>query len=100
MPAAEIRGGEIMSVGLGELKPVARSADEEEALWVMGGLYTYKAVHAETGAYFACELQAPEGFAIPVHFHDDEEEGFYVASGVATIFLGDREQRLVAGSFA
>lgn len=89
-----------MSVGLDGLRPVARTPDEEEALWVIGGLYTYKALHAETGAYFACEVQAPDGFAIPVHFHDDEEEGFYVATGEATIFLGDEQHRLPAGAFA
>ncbi len=89
-----------MSIPTGDLEKVARAADEGEALWVIGGLYTYKAVHAETGAYFACEVKAPDGFAIPVHFHDDEEEGFYVASGEVTIFLGDEERRLSAGGFA
>lgn len=89
-----------MSIELGGLQAVVRDHDEGEALWVIGGLYTYKAVHSESGAYFACEVKAPAGFAIPVHFHDDEEEGFYVASGKATIFLGDEARRLAAGGFA
>jgi len=89
-----------MSLRSGQLEAMARAADEGEALWIIGGLYTYKALHAETGAYFACEVKAPAGFAIPVHFHDDEEEGFYVAAGEATIFLGDEERRLTAGGFA
>ena len=89
-----------MSVEFGGLQAVVRDSDEGEAWWVIGGLYTYKVVHAESGAYFACEVKAPEGFAIPVHFHDDEEEGFYVASGEATIFLGDEARRLAAGGFA
>jgi len=89
-----------MSIDTRALRPMSRAADEGEALWVMGGLYSYKAVHAETGAYFACEVKAPEGYAIPVHYHDDEEEGFYVAQGEATIFLGDEERRLGAGGFA
>lgn len=55
---------------------------------------------AETGAYFACEVKAPAGYAIPVHLHDEEEEGFYVAQGEATIFLDDAASRLGAGGFA
>lgn len=77
-----------------------RQAEDGEHLWVIGGLYSYKALHEETGAYFACEVQAPDGFAIPRHFHDDEEEGFYVARGEVTIFLGADEQRLGQGGFA
>ncbi len=89
-----------MSLDLSALHPLTRTTAEGEALWVLGGLFTYKAVNAETGAYLACEVQAPQGFAIPVHFHEDEEEGFYVARGEVTIFLGDEEVRLSAGGFA
>lgn len=77
-----------------------RAEDEGEDLWVLGGLYSYKAKPDETGAYLACEVQAPDGFAIPVHFHDDEEEGFYVARGEVTIVLNGAEHRLGAGGFA
>jgi quercetin dioxygenase-like cupin family protein len=79
---------------------IVRAPGEGERLWVIGGSYTYKAVNAETGAYFACEVQAPAGFAIPVHEHEDEEEGFYVAMGEVTMFLGDEERRLGSGGFA
>lgn len=89
-----------MSLQLNALQPLARGPVEGEALWVLGGLFTYKAVNAETGAYLACEVKAPAGFAIPVHFHEDEEEGFYVAQGEVTIFLGEDERRLSAGGFA
>lgn len=94
------RGDRIMSLQLNALHPLARGPVEGEALWVLGGLFTYKAVNAETGAYLACEVKAPAGFAIPVHFHEDEEEGFYVAQGEVTIFLGEEERRLSAGGFA
>src|SRR5467141_4288531 len=89
-----------MSLSASRLMPLSRDADEGEAHWVIGGLYTYKTVFAESGAYFACEVKAPEGFAIPVHTHDDEEEGFYIAQGEATIFLEDEAHRLGAGGFA
>lgn len=77
-----------------------RGADQGEDLWVLRGLYSYKGRPDETGAYLACEVQAHDGFAIPVHYHEDEEERFYVARGEVTIFLGDSEQRLQAGGFA
>ena len=89
-----------MSLSARRLMPLSRDPDEGEAIWATGGLYTYKAVFAETGAYFACEVKAPAGYAIPVHFHDAEEEGFYVAQGEATIFIEDEARRLGAGSFA
>ena len=89
-----------MSLSTSPLVSLSRGPEDGEALWVLGGLYTYKSVFAETGAYFACEVKAPLGFAIPVHFHDDEEEGFYVARGEATIFLEDEARRLPAGGFA
>jgi quercetin dioxygenase-like cupin family protein len=79
---------------------IVRGADEGEDLWVIGGLYSYKGRAHETGAYLACEVRAPDGFAIPVHYHEDEEEGFYVARGEVTVFLGDQEHRLAAGAFA
>ena len=69
---------------------VARGRDEGEALWLLGGLYTFRATNAETGLYTMVEVKGPEGLAIPVHYHEREEEGFYVARGEVTIFLGDR----------
>jgi quercetin dioxygenase-like cupin family protein len=89
-----------MSVGSLETQSVIRAADNGEDLWVMGGLFSYRATPSETGAYLACEVRAQSGFAIPVHFHDDEEEGFYVAQGVVTVVLDGVEHRLSAGGFA
>lgn len=78
-----------------------RGAGEGEALWVLGGLYTFKALAAETdGGCTVVEVRAPEGFAIPVHLHEEEGEGFYVADGEVTFVLGDRAVRAPTGSFA
>lgn len=82
-----------------ELRAVARPGEEGEAIWLLGGLYTYKAVHAETGAYFLCEVQGPKGFAAPLHYHDDEEEGFYVATGKVRVVVGDKTLEAPQGSF-
>ena len=97
--------GATLSIPNAALAALTRSPDEGEALWVTGGLYTYKTVWGENGAYLACEVQAPAGMSIPVHYHEDEEEGFYVARGAVTIFLGDaehalKERTLEAGGFA
>ncbi len=83
-----------------QAQQVLRGKNEGEALWLMGGLYTFKALNAETGAYTLVELKAPQGFAIPVHYHEGEEEGFYVAQGEVTIYLGNDERTLAAGGFA
>lgn len=83
-----------------QLRALARTPIEGEALWILGGLYTFKAVNAETGAYTLCEVKGPDGYAIPIHYHDAEEEGFYVVDGEVTIFLEDDERRLGPGAFA
>ena len=71
-----------------------------EAMWVLGGLYTWKALGAQTGgAYSLCEVRGPVGFASPMHRHERENEGFYVASGEVTLVLADGETRLGAGGF-
>jgi len=86
---------------LPELRPIARGPDEGEDLWILGGLYSYKALTEETGnAYLLVEVQGPRGFAAPLHFHDDEEEGFYVVRGRVRIVLGDRTVEAPAGSYA
>lgn len=82
-----------------ELRVVSRRPDEGEALWILGGLYSYKALPAETSAYLLVEVQGPEGLAAPMHFHEGEEEGFYVISGKVRMVVGDRRIEATAGSF-
>lgn len=81
------------------LHPVSRGPEEGEALWVLGGLYTYRALPAETAAYLLVEIEGPAGFAAPLHFHEGEEEGFYVVSGKVRFVVGDRTIEASAGSF-
>ena len=79
---------------------MVRGSDEGEALWLMGGLYTFTALNAETGLYTLVELKGRAGLAVPVHYHEREEEAFYVARGEVTIFLGDDASLLGSGGFA
>lgn len=79
----------------------SRGADEGEALWLLGGLYTFKALGQDTGgAYTLVEVQGPGGFAAPLHLHEAEEEGFFVVRGEVSFVLGDDTVKASAGSFA
>jgi quercetin dioxygenase-like cupin family protein len=78
-----------------------REPGQGEGLWVLGGLYTLKALASETeGGCTVIEVRAPAGFAIPVHTHDEEGEGFYVSEGEVTFVLGTETVRAPTGSFA
>lgn len=80
---------------------VARGPDDGEAVWLLGGLYRYRAPATETGgAYSLFQVDARSGFAVPLHFHQRLAEGFYVADGDVTIFIGDEEVRATSGWFA
>jgi quercetin dioxygenase-like cupin family protein len=81
------------------LHVVARGPDEGEALWVLGGLYTYRALPTETAAYLLVEVEGPRGLAAPLHLHESEDEGFYVRSGTVRMVIGDRTIEASAGSF-
>lgn len=81
------------------LRPFVRTAGEEEAVWLLGGLYSYKATGRDTGdAYSVFEVRGP--VATPLHTHAGEEEGFYVVSGDVTFVIGDDTGQATAGTFA
>jgi quercetin dioxygenase-like cupin family protein len=80
--------------------PVREITTEGEALWMLGGLYTWKATGAQTNeAYSLCEVRGPSGFGAPRHIHDHEDEGFIVAAGSVTLLIGEEEISLRAGGF-
>jgi|FLYL01.1.fsa_nt_gi quercetin dioxygenase-like cupin family protein len=73
---------------------------EEEAHWVLGALYSYKApAERMRGAYSAIEVRAPKGMAAPLHYQDQESEGFYVAEGTVTVFVEGSEVEAPPGAF-
>lgn len=87
-------------MSIAELHPYAREPQEGEDLWVLGGLYTYKAVGSENGdAYTMIEVQGP-GIATPHHIHEREEEGFYVVGGEVTLIIGEESINAGPGTFA
>jgi quercetin dioxygenase-like cupin family protein len=89
-----------MSVPATDLRAFAREGEEAENIWALGAMYSFLGRADETNAYLACQVRGPDGFAIPVHYHDEEDEAFYIASGEVTMFLGDTERRLGPGGFA
>jgi hypothetical protein len=44
-------------------------------------------------------VSGPAGYVIPIHQHEREHEGFYVAEGLVTLFLGDEVRPLEVGGF-
>jgi quercetin dioxygenase-like cupin family protein len=82
------------------LESYSLGPDDGDAMWVLGGLYTWKTRGAQTGGeYSLCEVRGPAGFAAPLHSHERENEGFYVASGDVTLVLADGETHLAEGGF-
>ena len=46
------------------LHPYWLGPEDGEAMWVLGGLYTWKALGEQTGGeYSLCEVRGPAGFA-------------------------------------
>lgn len=76
-----------------------RAPGEEEAVWLLGGLYAYKATGHDTGGrYSVFEVRGP--VATPLHSHAAEEEAFYVVSGDVTFVVGEDTVEATSGTFA
>lgn len=83
-----------------EITPFTQTEAEGDALWMLGGLYTWKATGTRTNdAYSLCEVRGPAGFGAPRHIHDHEDEGFIVAAGSITLLIGEEEIFLGEGEF-
>jgi quercetin dioxygenase-like cupin family protein len=73
--------------------------DDGEALWFNGGYALLKATADLTnGRFTMMELQAPKGFASPLHIHRAEDEMFIVLSGEVRVRHGEAVIEAVAGS--
>ena len=69
--------------------------------WFFGMLAEVKASAADTGGqYTLLEITAPAGLETPLHVHYNEDEGFHVLEGSATIRVGDETVELAAGQHA
>jgi quercetin dioxygenase-like cupin family protein len=68
--------------------------------WVLGDLYTFKAVGAETGqAYALCEIIVQPQSGTPPHIHSHEDEAFYIQSGELEFQLDEQTIVATPGTF-
>ncbi|HEX2183194.1 MAG TPA: quercetin 2,3-dioxygenase [Rubrobacteraceae bacterium] len=73
---------------------------EGGAVWLLGDLYTFKAVSEDTeGAFALWETTSPPGGGPPPHLHRQEDETFYVLEGEMEFWAGGDTIRAGAGSF-
>jgi quercetin dioxygenase-like cupin family protein len=75
-------------------------AGEGSSYWVLGDLYTFKAVGADTGeAYALFEVVVQPQSGTPPHRHTQENESFYVQEGTFEFQLEAEAIVATAGMF-
>ena len=83
------------------MNALSRSPDAGEVVSLLGGMYRYCIVGADTDdAYSLFEVTGPTGFSSPFHSHAQEREAFYVVDGAVTLFVSGEDSYRPAGSVA
>src|SRR4051795_5912232 len=83
------------------MQPTLRQPGEGRTIAVVGDVYRFLAVGADTdGKYAVWEAVVPPGGGPPPHVHSREEEGFYILEGEITFQIGDQRIVATAGTFA
>lgn len=81
--------------------PTLKKPDEGRTIGVVGDVYRFLAVGADTdGKYALWEAIVSPGGGPPPHVHSREEEGFYILEGEITFTVGDKRLVATAGMFA
>jgi quercetin dioxygenase-like cupin family protein len=76
------------------------SAAAGKSIAVVGDVYTFLAVGADTGGCYALwEAVVTPGGGPPPHIHTREQEGFYVFEGEVMFYADGKEVRGVPGTF-
>ena len=82
------------------LGATVRAAGKGEAVWVLGDLYTFKAVGKDTdGRYELIEAVIYAGNGPPPHRHTREAEAFYILKGEIQFTLDGKVIAAKAGDF-
>jgi quercetin 2,3-dioxygenase len=86
----------------GEPKPYFLEAGEGKRFALLGQMFTFLARNEETDGTLGINLtEGPAGPPIPVHYHEQIREFFYVIDGKVRVWLddqkGNREVRLMHG---
>lgn len=75
-------------------------AGQGSAYWVLGDLYTFKAVGKDTGeAYALFELLLQPQGGLPLHAHSLEDDAFYIQDGEVEFQLEEQTIVATAGTY-
>ncbi|BCX04982.1 MAG: hypothetical protein KatS3mg053_2920 [Candidatus Roseilinea sp.] len=71
-----------------------------QAIWTMGECITFKATRALTGNAFTLieDVVAPGGEP-PPHFHENEDEAYYILEGEMNVTVGEETFHAAPGTF-
>ena len=83
-----------------QLNGIVLQPSQGASYWVLGDLYTFKAVSEETdGKYALLELVVQPQNSTPSHIHSREAEAFFIEAGEVEFQLGDRTLVATPGTF-
>lgn len=83
-----------------QLDGIVLQPHQGDSYWVLGDLYTFKAVSEETdGKYALLELVIQPQNSTPPHIHSREAEAFFIEDGDVEFQLGDRTLVATSGTF-
>ncbi|MBD2518199.1 quercetin 2,3-dioxygenase [Nostoc sp. FACHB-973] len=81
-------------------KELLQQPGQGSSYWVLGDLYTFKAVGEETGqAYALIEIIIQPQSSTPPHVHSHEDEAFYIQEGELEFQLHDQTILATPGTF-
>ncbi|MBW4563845.1 MAG: quercetin 2,3-dioxygenase [Mojavia pulchra JT2-VF2] len=82
------------------LQGILQQPGQGSSYWVLGDLYTFKALGEDTGkAYALVEIIVQPQSGIPPHIHSHEDEAFYIQEGELEFQLDQQTVVATAGTF-
>ncbi|MDM9582104.1 quercetin 2,3-dioxygenase [Nostoc sp. GT001] len=82
------------------LQGILQQPGQGSSYWVLGDLYTFKAVGEETGqAYALIEIAVQPQNGTPPHIHSHEDEAFYIQEGELEFQLDNQIILAIPGTF-
>ncbi|MEC4817305.1 MAG: cupin domain-containing protein [Scytonema sp. PMC 1069.18] len=82
------------------LQGILQPPGQGSSYWVLGDLYTFKAVGEDTGqAYALVEIIVQPQSGSPLHIHTHEDEAFYIQEGELEFQLDEQIIKATPGTF-
>jgi quercetin dioxygenase-like cupin family protein len=83
-----------------KLNGILKQPSQGSSYWILGDLYTFKAIGEETGkAYALVEIIVRPQSGTPPHIHSHEDEAFYIQEGQLEFQLDERIIVATPGTF-